>query len=66
MHTAERKQRVQVVSNMTYESSVGLENIIANNTTTTFPFGLPEIDIIKDIESCTVFFFYLEITGFIR
>ena len=57
MHTAERKQRVQVVSNMTYESSVGLENIIANNTTTIFPFGLPEIDIIKDIESCTAFFF---------
>ena len=65
MHTAERKQRVQVVSNMTYESSVGLENIIAKNTATIFPFGLPEIGTIKDIESCTVFF-YLEITGFIR
>ena len=65
MHTAERKQRVQVASNVTYGSSVGLENITANNSTTIFPFGLPEIDIIKDIESCTVSF-YLEITGFIR
>ena len=49
---------------MTCESSVGLENISVNNTTTIpAPTSLPENDIIKDIENCTVCFFDLETTG---
>ena len=48
---------------MTYGSSVGLENISVNNTTTIpAPASLPESDI-KDIENCTVSFFDLETTG---
>ena len=49
---------------MTYESSVGLENISVNNTTTIPPpTCLPYKDIIKDVESCTVCFFDIETTG---
>ena len=49
---------------MKYESSVGLENISVNNTTTIpAPTSLPESDIIKDIENCTIYFFDLETTG---
>ena len=51
---------------MINESSIVLENIIANNTTTIPPLSFPEIGIIKDIESCADCFFDLEITGFIR
>ena len=49
---------------MKYESSVGLENISVNNTTTIpLPTCLPERDIMKDIENCTVSFFDLETSG---
>ena len=54
----------QLREGLTYESSVGLENISVNNTTTIpLPTCLPESDIIKDIENCTVSFLDLETTG---
>ena len=50
---------------MTYENSVAFENISVNNTTTIpLPTSLPESDIAKDTENCTVCFFDLEATGF--
>ena len=49
---------------MTYRSSVGLENISVNNTTTIpAPTSLPESDIKKDTENWTVCYFNLETTG---
>ena len=54
----------QLREGLAYESSVGLETISVNNTTTIPPpASLPENDIIKDIENCTVCFFDLETTG---
>ena len=54
----------QLSEGVTYESSVGWENINVNNTTAIPPpTSLPESDIIKDIESCTVCFFDLETSG---
>ena len=49
---------------MTYKSSVGLEHISVNNTTTIPPpTSLPESDSTKEIENCTVCFFGLETSG---
>ena len=45
---------------MTYESSVCLENISLDNTVI---IPLPETDIIKDTENCTICFLDLETTG---
>ena len=65
--TAERNQkefRQSATAKRRSESSVGFENIIVNNTTTTpSPTNVAEIHITKDIENCTVCFFYLETTG---
>ena len=49
---------------MTYESSGGLEFIRVYNTTTIAPpTSLAEIDIIRYIESCNSYFFYLVTAG---
>ena len=54
----------QLTEEVIYESFVGLENISVNNTTTIPPpLSLPESDIIKDMENCTVCFFHLETTS---
>ena len=54
----------QLRKGVTYESSIGLENISVNNTTTIpAPTSLPESDIKKDTENWTVCYFNLETTG---